>query len=247
MNRVERLERRYYCHERGWIDGTMKYGALLCRYIAPRATVLDVGPGPGTGFSHRQFLEGRRIIGIDPDPAVLSNCSVDESVIGTAEDLPFEDMSFDAVVSNYVLEHIVRPRAAAAEIARVLRPGGYFLFRTPNRWHYVTLASLVTPHWLHKLLVSWLKGREEGSNPCPAFYRCNTREVVRRVFCAAGLAIEVLETIEAEPAYLRFSRVAYRVGLLYERLVNRYEALAPFRANILGVLRRADKTTECGK
>jgi len=45
-------------------------------------------------------------------------------VIGFAEDLPFEDNSFDAVFSFAVLEHVKLPFAAAAEMCRVLKPGG---------------------------------------------------------------------------------------------------------------------------
>jgi ubiquinone/menaquinone biosynthesis C-methylase UbiE len=39
-------------------------------------------------------------------------------------ELPFEDGEFDAVVGNFVLNHVGRPRAALAELRRVLRPGG---------------------------------------------------------------------------------------------------------------------------
>ena len=45
-------------------------------------------------------------------------------VIGFAEDLPFEDNSFDAVFSFAVLEHVKLPFEAAAEMCRVLKPGG---------------------------------------------------------------------------------------------------------------------------
>jgi SAM-dependent methyltransferase len=43
---------------------------------------------------------------------------------GNAEALPFTSESFDAVVANFVLLHLGRPEQAAAEFARVLRPGG---------------------------------------------------------------------------------------------------------------------------
>ena len=45
-------------------------------------------------------------------------------VVGFAEDLPFEDNSFDAVFSFAVLEHVKLPFAAASEMSRVLKPGG---------------------------------------------------------------------------------------------------------------------------
>jgi len=45
-------------------------------------------------------------------------------VIGVGEELPFQDKSFDAVLSLNVLEHVKNPFACAVEIARVLKPGG---------------------------------------------------------------------------------------------------------------------------
>lgn len=46
--------------------------------------------------------------------------------------LPFGDDAFDVVWSNYVLEHVADPEAMLSEVARVLRPGGYFLMSA--RW-----------------------------------------------------------------------------------------------------------------
>ncbi|MDH3523996.1 MAG: class I SAM-dependent methyltransferase, partial [Acidobacteriota bacterium] len=48
-----------------------------------------------------------------------------------AEDLSFADSTLDVVASNDVLEHVHDPRAAVAEVGRVLRPGGVFLFSIP--------------------------------------------------------------------------------------------------------------------
>ncbi len=51
-----------------------------------------------------------------------------EVVVATAEELPFDDDSFDTVVSTLVLCTVDDPRAAITEIDRVLRPGGELLF-----------------------------------------------------------------------------------------------------------------------
>jgi len=47
---------------------------------------------------------------------------------GDAEDLPFEDATFDAVAMNFGVLHLARPEAAIAEAGRVLRPGGRYGF-----------------------------------------------------------------------------------------------------------------------
>lgn len=52
-------------------------------------------------------------------------------VRGVAEELPFQDQSFDGVVSIAVLEHVRDPFRAAAEMIRVLKPGGDLLYCVP--------------------------------------------------------------------------------------------------------------------
>lgn len=58
-------------------------------------------------------------------------------VCAAGERLPFPDRSFSAVLSNEVIEHVQDDRAALAEMARVLRPGGRALIFCPNRWYPV--------------------------------------------------------------------------------------------------------------
>lgn len=55
-------------------------------------------------------------------------------VVGTAQLLPFADASFDGVLSTQVLEHVREPWTMAAEIARVLRPGGTVVLSAPQAW-----------------------------------------------------------------------------------------------------------------
>ncbi|SUZ31429.1 Phthiotriol/phenolphthiotriol dimycocerosates methyltransferase [Roseibaca ekhonensis] len=70
------------------------------------------------GIDRRTRAELARQLGVRP--AQLHN----RIVQGDAQALPFEDSSFDAVVSTSVFEHLEHPDQAAAEVARVLRPGG---------------------------------------------------------------------------------------------------------------------------
>lgn len=54
--------------------------------------------------------------------------------IAGAEQLPFDDASFDGVLVNEVLEHVNDENASLLEIKRVLRPGGHMALFSPNRW-----------------------------------------------------------------------------------------------------------------
>lgn len=97
--------------------------------------VLDVGTGFGinVAFLAGWLSPGSTVWTVDPSRGVLDDVEASlarEGVRGvkfveaTADDLPFEDGAFDAVVSVMVLHHIQNLQPALAEMARVLRPGG---------------------------------------------------------------------------------------------------------------------------
>lgn len=89
--------------------------------------VLDVGCG--TGALVRAAREaGHEAIGVEPDPemAALAGSLLGEHVaVAGLPDLPYADDGFDAVVANFVLNHVDDPRAGARELVRVAAPGGF--------------------------------------------------------------------------------------------------------------------------
>src|SRR6185295_12298958 len=129
---------------------------------------------------------------------------------------PFAEACFDACVSNYVLEHVEDPIAHLSEVGRVLRPGGIYLFRTPNRYHYVTLVSRLTPHWFHRAVSHRLRNLpEDAHGPYPTYYRVNSRGAIRRAAAQTGLRIRELRMVEKEPAYGMLSRPLFLAFMLY--------------------------------
>ncbi len=113
--------------------------------------VLDIGCGGG--FTS-EFIakKGAAVSGID-----LSDVSIETAKMhskesdliidyrsGTAENLPYENDSFDVIICVDVLEHLEDAAIAIAEVKRVLKPGGIFLFDTINK----TLKSKFIMIWL---------------------------------------------------------------------------------------------------
>jgi SAM-dependent methyltransferase len=87
--------------------------------------VLDVGTGTGTA-ALAAGARGARVSAVDADAGMVAaarSAGVDAR-IGVLPELPYADAEFDAVVGNFVLNHVGRPRTALAELRRVLRPGG---------------------------------------------------------------------------------------------------------------------------
>jgi SAM-dependent methyltransferase len=102
--------------------------------LAPGMRLLDVGCGPGTitvGLA-AAVAPGGSCLGIDAEPsqielarAAAQRAGVPvELAVGSAYELPVADASVDAAFSHALYEHLARPAAAAAELARVVRPGG---------------------------------------------------------------------------------------------------------------------------
>ncbi|MBN0045963.1 class I SAM-dependent methyltransferase [Streptomyces actuosus] len=87
--------------------------------------VLDVGTGTGTAAA-AAVERGARVRAVDADAGMVAAARARGVDARTAvlPELPYGDGEFDAVVGNFALNHVGRPRAALAELRRVLRPGG---------------------------------------------------------------------------------------------------------------------------
>jgi 2-polyprenyl-6-hydroxyphenyl methylase/3-demethylubiquinone-9 3-methyltransferase len=113
--------------------------------------VLDVGCGGGL-LAERFAQAGAQVAGVDlslPSLAAALRHSraghlAIDYVNATGDRLPFKDSAFAVIVSADFLEHVADLDAVVAECARVLEPGGLFLYDTINR----TLRSRIVGIWL---------------------------------------------------------------------------------------------------
>ncbi len=99
------------------------------------AKVLEVGSGRGGGAAYiKRYLNPRLMVGVDFSPKAVSLCNrthIMEGlsfVPGDAGNLPFDDASFDAVVNVESSHCYPNMDTFLAEVRRILRPGGHFLF-----------------------------------------------------------------------------------------------------------------------
>jgi SAM-dependent methyltransferase len=100
-----------------------------------RGEVLEIGAGTGLNLPH--YPAGlERLVLAEPGARMGERIDLGSAPAGldarlvraTAEDLPFEDGSFDTVVSTLVLCTVADPQRALSEVVRVLRPAGRLLF-----------------------------------------------------------------------------------------------------------------------
>jgi len=109
----------------------------VIKYGLPEGYGLDLGCGDGHLMAILLGHVGRRkLVGLDIDPHETALArrrkTYREVITALADHMPFSDGQFDFVFSNSVLEHIHNIDGALMEVARVLRPGGRFLFTVPG-------------------------------------------------------------------------------------------------------------------
>jgi len=117
----------------GFGDLTMQSIEALLDIVgaAPGVRLLDVASGPGY-VAAAAAARGALAVGVDFSAAMVAAAAKKypdvEFRLGDAENLPFDEASFDAVTMNFGLLHLAHPDRALAEACRVLRPGGRFAF-----------------------------------------------------------------------------------------------------------------------
>lgn len=99
--------------------------------IGPGAKVLEIGSGPGH-VADALAKTGAHVTGVDFSADMVGVAQRNHPEItfrrADAEQLPFEQDSFDAVVANFVVHHLARPDVVLSEVRRVLKPEGRFAF-----------------------------------------------------------------------------------------------------------------------
>lgn len=193
------------------VDGAVAfYGrvqALLADLAGP-ITIVDFGAGRGRVADdpvpfRRQLQElrgpGRTVIGVDVDPVVTSNPRVDEGrVIGADGTIPVADASVDLVVSDWTFEHVDGAEKAAAELDRILKPGGWICSVTPNKWGYIAVGARLVPNRHHVGALHKLQPGKAEVDTFPTRYRMNTRRDLRRLFPEPRFHLRAY-TADAEP------------------------------------------------
>lgn len=129
------------------------------RELLSEAGGRTVDIGAGTGVNLDLFPgDVSELVLAEPDPHMAKRLRAKlaesgrsaEVVAAPAEDLPFEDSSFDTAVFTLVLCTVPDPRAALAEAARILKPGGKALFLEHVRAQDAKLAR-----WQDRLEKPW--------------------------------------------------------------------------------------------
>lgn len=211
---------RYRALRPGWRSSGEQLEAMVRSHIGPESSVLDLGCGRG-GVVELFWREVRLAAGLDPDaPSLTEHRAPGMPVIrGIGETIPFAGESFDLVVCVWVLEHLRDPSSTLREVRRVLKPGGHFVFLTPNIRNPLMLMNRIGKALplLQRRLVPRFYGRVEADT-FPVQYRANTVSAVRSLARRSGLDVQELSVV-SDPTYLALNGFMFRASTMAERLI----------------------------
>jgi ubiquinone/menaquinone biosynthesis C-methylase UbiE len=174
---------------------------LRARALAPtQGRVLELGFGTGLNLPHYP-PSVREIVAVDPNPGMAAIAQRRMQQLGmtvehhqiSAESLAFDTGSFDSVVCTLTLCSIPNVRTAIAEVTRVLKPGGQFLFFEHGRH-----ANPAVAKWQDRLNPLWKT----------VFDGCHINRDIAQLIDAAGLNLGGIE----HPHVSKLPRIA---GYLY--------------------------------
>ena len=238
MTIIEKINKNFYKNYRDNWDDKLFRNEILKR-IDSEYIILDLAAGAGIVEEMNFKNIVKEVHGIDLDKRVLENKYLDFPVIGNCENLPYEDNKFDLIFSDNLLEHLEHPKIVFSEIERVLKNDGIFIFKTPNKYHYMPLISHFTPHSFHRWYNN-LRGRDYDDT-FPTFYRANSRGNIKRLINNLSLKISKISLIEGRPEYLKIYPFLYLLGLVYERIVNSISLFSFARILLIGELTKYKK------
>jgi SAM-dependent methyltransferase len=211
---------RYRAMRPGWRSSGDQLEALVRGHLTSNSRVLDLGCGRG-GVVELFWRRVKLAAGLDPDTASLAGHRAPGMPVirGMGEGLPFVSESFDLIVCLWVLEHLKEPLTTMREVQRVLRPGGHFVFVTPNLNNPMMLLNRIGRALpaLQRRMVPKLYGRRERDT-FRVQYHANTAGAIHTLASTVGLQVAELRAVP-DPTYLALNRLMFRASVLSERLM----------------------------
>ena len=218
------------------------YEEVFKSYINPNVLWLDLGCG-------RQMLKSwklqeeieligncKAIVGLDYDfDSIRKHKTIVNRVRGDLSFIPFKNNSFDVVTSNMVVEHLRDPEFFFRDVYSILKPGGIFIFHTPNVFGYTTILARLVPDIIKNKLVEVLYGRKE-EDVFPAYYKANSEKEIRKLVKLSGFKLKKIRMIATCAQFFVVLPIAI-IELIWIRII----MMKPFRVlrtNMIVVLEK---------
>lgn len=238
-NYSERLKEKFY--GKNWVHPYRIYEKAVLDHSGPGSIILDAGCGREAPVLQKLAGIRRNLFGVDIGELHQVKDHPIQLAKSDLHSISLKSESVNLVISRSVLEHLKNPVETYKEVYRILKPGGKFIFLTPNLYDYASIISKSIPSRFHASIVRLTEGRNE-EDTFPTYYRSNAGRNIRRLANLKGFEICSLEYLGQYPSYFMFNPVLFMIGTAYDKFVCRFAALKCLRGWILTVLRKTDIT-----
>lgn len=227
LDKQNQLREEYRQLRPGWSPATEQYAELVRAHLTNKSQLLDLGCGRGGLIEQLVETHGRclleQTIGLDPDqPSLAEHRLKLAASTGFSHALPFKDQSFDIVFCSWLLEHLENPQLDLGEIGRVLKPGGVFIFITPNKRHPIAWLNQAIGRFsaVQDWLVERLYGRV-AADTFPTWYKANDEHQLEGYLHKISQDSDIEFKIDQlhfipDPTYLAFHPVIFRFMCWFE-------------------------------
>jgi SAM-dependent methyltransferase len=196
-----------------WRRGQERRLDLIRRHVhLENQRILDVGCGIGTYVKRFQMYSAQAHgVDIDPEKVEIAQQTLPNISWAPAEELPFEDNSFDVIMLHEVIEHVDDDRQAIHEAVRCLRPGGKVIIFAPNRLYpFETHGFYVGGRFVFRLLPFINYAPDIIRNIFCHHVRIYTRRDIEKLF--TGLNVEFLVRSHIYPGFDNIAQRKPRLG-----------------------------------
>ena len=190
-------------------DRARLFVRLLTKELEERphpVRALDIGCGNGissnreeqTIYLHAIAQETDELWGIEPDAQIQPDHGLFTNFQhALLEDAELPENYFDLAYSFMVMEHVADPDQFLQAVYRCLKPGGIYIFVTPNGHHYFTrIAGALKKLKLDELILRILRGKAVEEYHYPVQYRCNRHADIKRLTTATGFLSPQIACVE---------------------------------------------------
>ncbi len=228
----------------GNLDHRHMYLERLDRLLRGAGCAVHVGAGSVDPAALTQSdLSGLCIYAVDPSIESLRRSPNPRRLVAWGHEIPLASESTDVVFSEYVMEHVEKPRETIREAHRLLRPGGRLIWTAPNLWSYSGLITHLTPYWFHRWVTKLLEPvqhRKAQADVFPTYFRVNSIPRIRRLLSETGFELEELVSTCHAPHYTKLLPGIHHLAIGLHLLLNRFEALRHFRMVQIVVARKPE-------
>jgi ubiquinone/menaquinone biosynthesis C-methylase UbiE len=183
------------------------YEKILRKVYDSKNVWLDLGCGhqllsPWRKKEEKKLVEDSKMfLGLDYElNSLKKHQSLNHKIRGDIKYLPLKSNTLNLITANMVIEHLQYPEEQLSEVNRVLKPGGRFIFHTPNKYGYSLLLTKWIPDSLKQKLLNFLENRK-AEDVFKTYYRLNTTGQIKKIIKKTGFKIEEINYIASTPHF----------------------------------------------